>query len=144
MNSDDAAARLARVDEVRGMSAKTGAWITSLAVAVAVVAIGVVVDLEMLWLLGLVVLGLVGLWAVRPLRSRLQWSDRVGTALVVGGAVLALVADIAVQFPVRAAGWAAPNTIGALAAAVVILLVCRAGLQRLATAAPTPASGAAR
>lgn len=144
MNSDDAAARLARVNEVRGMSAKTGAWTTSLAVAVAVVAIGVVVDLEMLWLLGLVVLGLVGLWVVRPLRSRLQWSDRAGTALVVGGAALALVVDIAVQFPVRAAGWAAPNTIGALAAAVVILLVCRAGLQRLATAAPAPASGAAR
>lgn len=125
------------------LSAKSGAWGTSLAVSAAVLAIGVVVDVGVLWLLGLVVLGLVGLWALRPLRSRLTWSDRFGAWLVVGGAVLALVVDVAVQFPVRAAGWPAPNTIGALAAVVVILTFCRAGLQRLASAAAPATAGRA-
>ncbi|MDP3951974.1 hypothetical protein [Microbacterium sp.] len=144
MNSDEASARLVEVRRLGRLSAKSGAWATSIAVSVAVLAIGVVVDLEMLWLLGLVALGLVGLWAARPLRSRLAWSDRGGAWLVVGGAVLALVADVAVQFPVRAAGWAAPNTMGALVAVVVILIFCRAGLQRLAIAAPSATSGSAR
>ncbi|WP_198671756.1 hypothetical protein [Desertihabitans aurantiacus] len=104
----------------------------------AVLAVGVVVDLELVWLSGLVALGVAGLWAARPLRPRLDWSDRIGSGLVVGGAVLAVIAYIGVQLAVRAAGWPAPHTCSALAAAVVVLLVCRAGLQRLAS----PAAGA--
>jgi hypothetical protein len=141
MNSNEAAARLTEAHRMNRLSAKSGAWVTSLAVSVALTAIGVVVDLDMVWLSALIALGLVGLWVARPVRSRLMWSDPVGVWLVGGGAVLALAADIAVQFPVRAAGWAAPNTIGALAAAVVILIVCRAGLQRLASASRTVTSG---
>lgn len=132
MDSSEAADRLAQARRTNRLSARSGAWVTALAVSVALVAAGVVVDLDMVWLVGLVVLGLVGLWAVHPLRSRLDWSDRAGTWLLVVGALLALAAGIAVQFPARAAEWPVPNTIGALAAAVVILLVCRPGLQRLA------------
>ncbi|MDN6533990.1 MAG: hypothetical protein L0K63_06925 [Yaniella sp.] len=88
----------------------------------------------MVWLSGLIVLGQASLWAARPLRSRLDWSDRVGTWLVVGGGILVTAAYIAVQFPLRSAGVTTPNTMGALAAVVVILLVCRAGLQRLKSA----------
>lgn len=138
MDSDEAAARLAEVQRMNRLSARSGAWSTSLAVSAAVLAIGVVVDLDMVWLSALVVLGLMALWAVRPLRSRLTWSDRIGAWLIGGGAVLALGANIAVQFPVRAAGWTAPNTIGAFAAAVIILIFCRAGLQRLAGASVPP------
>ena len=88
----------------------------------------------MVWLFGLSVLGQASLWAARPLRSRLDWSDRVGTWLVVGGGILVIAAYIAVRFPLRSAGVTTPNTMGAFAAVVVILLVCRAGLQRLKSA----------
>lgn len=88
----------------------------------------------MVWLSGLSVLGQASLWAARPLRSRLDWSDRVGTWLVVGGRILVIAAYIAVRFPLRSAGVTTPNTMGAFAAVVVILLVCRAGLQRLKSA----------
>lgn len=84
----------------------------------------------MVWLSGLIVLGLASLWAARPLRSRLDWSDRAGMWLVVGGGNLAIAAYVAAQFPLPLAGVTTANTMGALAAVVVILLVCRAGLQR--------------
>ncbi len=138
MDSEEAAARLARTDRSTRLSARSGAWLTAAVVSAAVLAVGVVVDLELVWLSGLVALGVAGLWAARPLRPRLDWSDRIGSGLVVGGAVLAVIAYIGVQLAVRAAGWPAPHTCSALAAAVVVLLVCRAGLQRLAS----PAAGA--
>ncbi|MEV4666397.1 hypothetical protein [Microbacterium sp. LWO12-1.2] len=106
----------------------------SLVISAAALANGVVLDLGMVYLSGLIVLGVVGLLSIRSIRPRLTWSDRIGAWLVGGGAVLALAAYVAVQFPARAAGWIAPNTIGALAAIVVILIFCRAGLQRLANA----------
>ena len=134
MDSNEAARRLAEVQRVNRLSARRGAWVTSLVVSAAALAIGVVLDMDMVYLSGLIVLGVVGLLSIRSIRPRLTWSDRIGAWLVGGGAVLALAAYVAVQFPVRAAGWIAPNTIGALAAIVVILVFCRAGLQRLANA----------
>ncbi|MBF4460502.1 hypothetical protein [Pseudoclavibacter sp. VKM Ac-2867] len=134
MDSNEAAARLAEVHRVNRLSSKKGAWVTSLLVSVAALLIGAVLDLDMIYLSGLVVLAAVGLLSIRSIRPRLTWTDRRGAWLVWGGAALALAAYIAVQFPVRAAGWIAPNTIGALAAVIVILVFCRAGLQRLASA----------
>ena len=116
------------------LSVRRGAWVTSLVISAAALANGVVLDLGMVYLSGLIVLGVVGLLSIRSIRPRLTWSDRIGAWLVGGGAVLALAAYVAVQIPARAAGWIAPNTIGALAAIVVILIFCRAGLQRLANA----------
>jgi hypothetical protein len=137
MDADEAAGRLAEVQRVNRRSAAFGAWVTVAVVSVAVLAMGVVNDLEMVWLSGLIVLGVVGLWMVRPLRSRVDWSDRAGAWLVGGGGVLAVVAYVGVQIPVRAAGWEAPNTLGAVAAVVVILVLCRAGLERVVSAGPT-------
>lgn len=134
MDSDEAAHRLAEVHRVKRLSVRRGAWVTSLVISAAALANGVVLDLGMVYLSGLIVLGVVGLLSIRSIRPRLTWSDRIGAWLVGGGAVLALAAYVAVQFPARAAGWIAPNTIGALAAIVVILIFCRAGLQRLANA----------
>ncbi|MGV0156342.1 hypothetical protein ACSW29_23685 [Rhodococcus sp. GB-02] len=134
MDSNEAANRLAEVRRMNRLSARKGARGTSLVLSVAALAIGAVLDLDMMYLSGLVVLAVVGLLSIGSIRPRLTWSDRGGAWLVGGGAVLALAAYIAVQFPVRAAGWIAPNTIGALAAVVVILIFCRAGLQRLASA----------
>ena len=144
MDSDEAAARLAEAHRMNRLSARRGAGIASLVVSVGALAIGVVIDVNMISLSGLIVLAVVGLLSIPSIRLRLTWSDRVGAWLVWGGAVLALAAYIAVQFPVRASGWIAPNTIGALAAVVVILVVCRAGLRRLASASLAVTSGEAR
>lgn len=134
MDSNEAASRLAEVHRINRLSARKGAWATSLVVFVAALAIGAVLDLDMVYLSGLVVLATIALLSIRSIRPRLTWTDRVGVWMLGGGIVLAIAVYIAVQFPVRAAGWLAPNTIGALAAVVVILVLCRAGLQRLAGA----------
>jgi len=134
MDSNEAAIRLAEAHRVNRLSARKGAWVTSLVLSTAALVIGGVLDMDMIYLLGLVVLAVVGLFSMRSIRPRLTWSDRRGAWLLCGGAVLALAAYVAAQFPVRAAGWIAPNTIGALAAVIVILVVCRAGLERLASA----------
>lgn len=97
-----------------------------------VVALGLVVDLEMWWIVGLLALAAVGLEARVSVRGRFDWSRRDGAAMVIGGGLLALALYVGVQFPVRAADWSVPNTVGGVAAAVVILLVCRAGLLRMA------------
>ena len=134
VDSNEAANHLAEVRRMNRLSARKGARATSLVLSVAALAIGAVLDLDMMYLSGLVVLAVVGLLSIGSIRPRLTWSDRGGVWLVGGGAVLALAAYIAVQFHVRAAGWIAPNTIGALTAVLVILIFCRAGLQRLASA----------
>jgi hypothetical protein len=144
MDSKEAADRLAEVRRVNILSARKGAWVTSLVVSAAALVIGAALDLDMIYLLGLVVLGAIGLLSIRSIRPRLTWSDRVGAWSVGGGAVLALAVYVAVQFPLRAAGWIAPNTVGAVAAVVVVLIVCRAGLQRLARASTAVESGTAR
>lgn len=144
MDSNEAANRLAQVHRMNRLSARKGAWATSLVLSVAALVIGAALDLDMIYLLGLVVLAVVGLFSIRSIRPRLTWSDRRGAWLVGGGAVLALAAYVAVQFPARAAGWIAPNTIGALAAVIVILVCCRVGLQRLASASAAVESGKTR
>lgn len=141
MDSDEAAARLAAVKQAKDSSVRNGAWVASLVASTGAMAIGVLLDMDMMYLSAFVVLGVVGLFSMLSIRLRLTWSDRVGAWLVWGGALLALAAFAAMQFPLRAAGWILPNTIGALAAVVVILLVCRPGLQRLASAPTSPASG---
>lgn len=144
MDSNEAASRLAEVHRINRLSARKGAWATSLVVSVAALAIGAVLDLDMVYLSGLVVLATIALLSIRSIRPRLTWTDRVGVWMLGGGIVLAIAVYIAVQFPVRAAGWLAPNTIGALAAVVVILVLCRAGLQRLAGASAAGDSGKTR
>ena len=143
MDSDEAAARLAAVKQTKSVSVRNGAWVASLVASAGALAIGLMIDMDMIYLSALVVLGIVGLFSMLSIRLRLTWSDRAGAWLVWGGALLTLAAFAAVQFPVRAAGWILPNSIGALAAVVVILLVCRPGLQRLASA-PTPVASGKR
>ncbi|MDF2559883.1 MAG: hypothetical protein K0R99_1329 [Microbacterium sp.] len=141
MDSDEAAARLAAVKQTKSVSVRNGAWVASLVASAGALAIGLMLDMDMIYLSAFVVLGIVGLFSMLSIRLRLNWSDRRGAWLVWGGALLALAVFAAVQFPVRAAGWILPNTIAAVAAIVVILLVCRPGLQRLASAPIPVASG---
>src|SRR5690349_6022997 len=111
MDSDEAAARLAAVKQTKSVSVRNGAWVASLVASAGALAIGLMIDMDMIYLSALVVLGIVGLFSMLSIRLRLTWSDRAGAWLVWGGALLALAAFAAVQFPVRAAGWILPNTI---------------------------------
>lgn len=133
MNSEDAQDRLTLAREASRRSAHRGAVATAAITAVLVIALGVVVDLEMPWLLGLVVFGFVGLSVARPVKLRLDWSDRVGAVLLVASGLLAVAVYLLVQWLTRSAGWDAPNTFAALAAAAVILVACLPALMRLAT-----------
>lgn len=87
MSNADARNQLNLVRRNEHHSARGGAFGTASIAAALVLATGVVIDLDMLWLLGLVVLGFVGLSVARPLRLRLDWSDRVGMSLLVVGGV---------------------------------------------------------
>lgn len=141
MDGDEAAARLAAVKQTKSLSVRSGAWGASLVASAGALAIGLMLDMDMVYLSAFIVLGIVGLFSMLSIRLRLSWSDRRGAWLVWGGALLALAAFAALQFPLRAAGWLLPNTLGALAAVVVILLVCRPGLQRLTSASAPVVSG---
>lgn len=132
MDYNEAAQHLETARRTEQRSAQRGAWAATLVASATVLAIGVMADLEMWWIAGIVVIAFVALWAARPVRLRFDWSDRTGAWMVVGGVILAAAAYIVVQFPVRAAGLATPNLIGAAVAVVVILLLCRAGLARMA------------
>ncbi len=132
MNNDDARNQLNLVRQTELRSARWGAFGTAFVAAVFVIATGVVIDLDMLWLLGLVVLGFVGLSVARPVRLRLDWSDRVGVSLLVVGVIAVIAAYLLTQSLVRSFELSAPNTLSAFAAALVIFGVCFPVLVRLA------------
>jgi hypothetical protein len=117
MDGDEAARRLTEVRRVNRLSARSGAWVTASVLSIAVLAIGVVDDLDLVWSSGSIVLGVVGLWVGRPLRSRSDRSDRVGAWLVGGGGALAVVAYIGVQLPVPRRTLPEPEEDALLAAA---------------------------
>lgn len=133
MNHEETRRRLdlARQNQMR--AARSGALRTALVMAVLLVAVAVVVDLDMLWLLSLVVLGFVGLSLARPMRLRLDWSDRSGVVLLIVSIVAVVVAYVLTQTFVRSLEWTAPNTLSALVAALVLFVACTPILIRLAT-----------
>ncbi len=133
MSSEDARNRLNLVRQTERRSARRGAFGTASVAATLVIATGVVIDIDMLWLLGLVVLGFVGLSVARPVRLRLDWSDRVGVSLLVAGGLTVVASYLLAQSPVRSFEWGAPNTLSACAATLVIFVACLPVLVRLAT-----------
>lgn len=111
-------------------------WRALLTGAAAWVGYGVALDLDMVWLVGvlaLVVLAAGGRAAVK-LRSK---PTRGWTLALVATFVLALLVDIAIQFAVRGADLPLPNTLGSLAAAVTVLVLARP-IQARAAAARRP------
>lgn len=139
MSNADARNQLNLVRRNEHHSARGGAFGTASIAAALVLATGVVIDLDMLWLLGLVVLGFVGLSVARPLRLRLDWSDRVGMSLlVVGGGLVVVAAYLLTQSLVRSFDSGAPNTLSACAATLAIFVVCLPVLVRLATRGLSP------
>jgi hypothetical protein len=108
-------------------------WRAVLTGAAAWVGYGAALDLDMVWLVGLLVLVVIGVGgrAVVKLRSKRSpgW-----TAALVATFVLALAVDIAVQFAVRGAGWPVPNTLGSLGAALTVVALARPIQARAAAA----------
>lgn len=133
MNENEAEQRLATARSIGLRSAQRGARAAALAGAALVTALGAVVDLEMLWLMALVALGFIALAIIRPVRLRLHGSDRIGIALLTAAVAAAVAANLLVQLLARSQDWLAPNTLGALASAVLVLAACQPAMRRLAS-----------
>ena len=136
---EDAGGRLETVRRLERRSARRGALGAICAATALLVALGVVVDLERLWLAGLVGLGFVGLTMARPVRLRLDWSDSRGAALVIVSFLGVIAVYLVMQYVARSLGWSAPNTASALTAAVMMFAVSLPALSRLATRRARPA-----
>ena len=107
-------------------------WRTVLILAAALVALGVAVDVEMVWLTAVVIAGAATAVTAKVVVLRGRSPSRGWVAALVAIFVLALLADIAIQFAVRGADLALPNTWGAAAAAAVIVLLARPVQARVA------------
>lgn len=105
-----------------------------LAAAATFVAFGICLDLDMVWL-GAVLLGVGAATTVpRAVKLRADRTRRAGADAAMGvGIVLAIVADVAVQFAVRAADLPIPNTLGCATAAAVVIATVQVAQQRATT-----------
>lgn len=133
MDHEDAQDRLNQARDASRRSARQGALTTAILTAVLIIALGVVVDLDMVWLLGLVAIGFVALSLARPVKLRLDWADRTGVLLLTASGVAVAVVYVVTQWIARSAGVSAPNTVSAIVAAVVVFAACLPALVRLAT-----------
>lgn len=107
-------------------------WRTVVAFAGAFVALGLFIDVEMIWLGALLLAGVAVAGSPRAVTLRRARPSRGWVAALLGILVLALLADIAVQLAVRAADLPLPNTWGSAAAAAVIVLLARPVQARVA------------
>lgn len=116
---DDVAARRQHTLDVGSTASH---WPRLVLTAVLVVAFGAMIDLDMIWVGGILLAAVVGLWGTKLVALRRTRSWGLAFAL---SFVIAIGADIGVQFLVRARDLPSPNTWGAAAAAAVLLLVSR-------------------
>lgn len=107
-------------------------WRTVLAFAGAFVGLGLSIDADMIWLGALVFAGVATAGTTRAVTLRRTRPSRGWVVALCGTFVLALLADVAVQFAVRGAQLPLPNTWGSVAAAVVIVLLARPAQARVA------------
>jgi len=140
MDHEDAQDRLNQARDASRRSARQGALTTAILTAVLITALGVVVDLDMVWLLGLVAVGFVALSLARPVKLRLDWADRTGVLLLTASGVAVAVVYVVTQWIARSAGVSVPNTVSAVVAAGVVFAVCLPALVRLANGS-TPLGG---
>ena len=107
-------------------------WSLVLSAAATLVAIGIATDLEMIWLYAVVIVASWGIVKTNGVRLRRTRASRGWGAALTATFLLALLADIAVQFVVRGEDMAAPNTWGAAAAALTIIAISRQVHARMA------------
>ncbi|WP_433390726.1 hypothetical protein [Micromonospora sp. KLBMP9576] len=135
MNPRQAEQALAQVAERRRQSieAGTAAWSPRAlwSICLGVITLGLLTDADMIWLWALLAVLVLGTAWNRGVQLRPTHSSRRWQVALAATFVLALAADIAVQFMVRALGWPLPNTIGAIGAAVTIALLSRPVQARL-------------
>ncbi|WP_432547636.1 hypothetical protein [Kineococcus sp. SYSU DK004] len=111
----------------RGWSARA-TWTLCLAV----LTLGILTDADMTWLwFVLVVLGGGTAWSSGVRLRRTGASHRWQLA-VAASALVAFAAYVLFQFPARALDWPLPNTVGALGACLVVVLLVRPVQARLA------------
>jgi len=136
MKAQDAQAALNESARRRQQTVQAGSapwpWSLVLSAAATLVAIGVVTDLDMIWLYGLVILAAWPIVTTNGVKLRRTRESRGWAAALAVTFLLALLADIAVQFVVRGADLAMPNTLGAAAAAATVIAVCRPVQARMA------------
>ncbi len=141
MDHHEAQAALAESTRRRQQTIDAGSapwpWRTVLVIAGAIVALGLVNDLEMVWLSGVVVLVVAGAVTTKAVALRGAKSPGNWLAVLLIVFVVALGADIAVQFVVRGADLPLPNTWGATAAAAIVIVLARP-LQARAAASLRP------
>jgi hypothetical protein len=122
-----------RQQQTLAAGAAPWSWRALLSGAAAWVGYGLALDLDMVWLVGVLVLVVIGVGGRAAVKLRSKRSPGWTVALVATFA-LALVVDIAVQFAVRGAGWSLPNTLGSLGAALTVLALARPIQARAAAA----------
>jgi len=136
MNSNEAQAALAESARRRRQTIQAGGepwpWSLVLMGAGTLVAFGLIADLEMVWLTALVILGVSALGTTSAVKLRETRASRRWGAALAATFLLALLADIAVQFVARDAEFFAPNTLAAVAAGLTVILVSRPVQARMA------------
>lgn len=122
---EDAAAALAenRRRTAQTVAAGTSAWSARAVapVAVALPPLGYLIDVDMVWLFAVLVGTMAAFTVRRQVQLRADQRSARRDLVLLATFVVALAADVGVQFVVRGAGWPLPNTWGMAAVAVVVL-----------------------
>ncbi len=140
VSPDDAAAALAenRRRESQTVTAGTSPWPASgvLPVVLALPVLGYLIDIDLTWLFAVLVGTMAAFSVKRSVQLRADRRSVRWDLALLGTMVLALAADIAVQFFVRNADLPLPNTWGMAAISIVVLTltwpVQRRGAARVA------------
>jgi hypothetical protein len=136
MNADEAQAALMESGRLQRETVQAGSapwpWSLVLTAAGALVALGLITDLNMIWMYALLILGSWGIFKTNGVKLRETRRSR-GWGIALGATfLLALAADVAVQLVVRGADVPLPNTWGAAAAALTVIAVSRPVQGRMA------------
>ncbi|MFW6775908.1 hypothetical protein ACOACO_16605 [Nocardioides sp. CPCC 205120] len=131
MDHQEAAARLQEHRQLERTSARAASWSIAGSLAGLAVGTGIVVDADMVWLIAVFVFFWSASFGRSAVKARTSGADQRRVGLFAGSLVVALAAYVLVQFPARAAELPVPNTIGGLAAAVVLLAVARPCYSRM-------------
>lgn len=129
MDAHEARAALAECERRQQQTVEAGSapwsWRVVLSSSAAFVAFGLLIDMDMIWL-GAVLVGLAAAAGSRQVvQLRRRKSTRGWTTALGATFVLALLADVAVQFAVRGSDWPLPNTWGSAAAALTVVVLGR-------------------
>jgi len=129
MNPTEAQAALAESARRQQQTIQAGRapwpWSLVLLGAATLVALGLIADLNLVWLNVLVIIAASALGTTKGVQLRATRASRGWGAALAATFLLALLADIAVQFLARDADLPLPNTFAAATAGLSVILVSR-------------------